>query len=191
MELLNEADARYVVHHKVTEEKLLHLDAGVRKLGFYSGGRRILTVLAAAGTAALLTGYALDGIVAAVFFLAGCAGLFCAALGLFSVFYAARNARKTIHAQYGKRKNENHDIWEYRFFDNCYEVIGRYEKSRVQYAHIGRLIEISGMLALVEKGNLVRYFMKSDVTGGSGDELAAFLEQKCGLKLQYVRVRSK
>ena len=191
MELLNEAYARYVVHHEVTEEKLVHLDSGVRKLGFRSGGRRIVTALAAAGAMALTAGYVLDGIMSAVLFFAGCMSLFWAALGLFSVFNAARNARKAIHIQYEKRKNEGNHAWEYRFFDDCYEVIGRFEKSRVQYRHIGRLIEISGMLALVEKGNLVRYFMKSDVTGGSGDELAAFLEQKSGLKLQYVRVRGR
>lgn len=76
MELLNEAYARYVVHHEVTEEKLVHLDSGVRKLGFRSGGRRIVTALAAAGAMALTAGYLLDGIMSAVLFFAGCMSLF-------------------------------------------------------------------------------------------------------------------
>ena len=39
MELRNEKDARFIIRHHVTEEKLLHLEKGVRKLGFQSGGR--------------------------------------------------------------------------------------------------------------------------------------------------------
>lgn len=42
MELNREEDARFLVHHQVTEKKLLHLEKGVRKLGFQSGGNRIL-----------------------------------------------------------------------------------------------------------------------------------------------------
>ena len=37
MELNREEDARFLVHHQVTEKKLLHLEKGVRKLGFQSG----------------------------------------------------------------------------------------------------------------------------------------------------------
>ena len=40
MELNREEDARFLVHHQVTEKKLLHLEKGVRKLGFQSGGNR-------------------------------------------------------------------------------------------------------------------------------------------------------
>ena len=45
MELNREEDARFLVHHQVTEKKLLHLEKGVRKLGFQSGGNRILAGL--------------------------------------------------------------------------------------------------------------------------------------------------
>ena len=48
MELNKEENARFLVHHQVTEKKLLHLEKGVRKLGFQSGGNRILAGLLAA-----------------------------------------------------------------------------------------------------------------------------------------------
>ncbi len=44
MELRNEKDARFIIQHHVTEEKLLHLEKGVRKLGFQSGGKRIMSI---------------------------------------------------------------------------------------------------------------------------------------------------
>lgn len=44
MELRNEEDARFIIRHHVTEEKLLHLEKGVRKLGFQSGGKRIMSI---------------------------------------------------------------------------------------------------------------------------------------------------
>ena len=44
MELRNEKDARFIIRHHVTEEKLLHLEKGVRKLGFQSGGKRIMSI---------------------------------------------------------------------------------------------------------------------------------------------------
>ena len=44
MELRNEKDARFIIRHHVTEKKLLHLEKGVRKLGFQSGGKRIMTI---------------------------------------------------------------------------------------------------------------------------------------------------
>ena len=44
MELRNEKDSRFIIRHHVTEEKLLHLEKGVRKLGFQSGGKRIMSI---------------------------------------------------------------------------------------------------------------------------------------------------
>ena len=44
MELRNEKDARFIIRHHVTEEKLLHLEKGVRKLGFQSGGKRSMSI---------------------------------------------------------------------------------------------------------------------------------------------------
>ena len=45
IELRNEKDARFIIRHHVTEEKLLHLEKGVRKLGFQSGGKRIMSII--------------------------------------------------------------------------------------------------------------------------------------------------
>ena len=47
MELNKEENARFLVHHQVTEKKLLHLEKGVRKMAFQSGGNRILAGLQA------------------------------------------------------------------------------------------------------------------------------------------------
>lgn len=68
MELNREEDARFLVHHQVTEKKLLHLEKGVRKLGFQSGGNRILAGLLMASVMGLAVGLVFDGMVARTFF---------------------------------------------------------------------------------------------------------------------------
>ena len=67
MELNKEENARFLVHHQVTEKKLLHLEKGVRKLGFQSGGNRILAGLLAASGIGLAIGLIFDGMVARTF----------------------------------------------------------------------------------------------------------------------------
>ena len=81
------------------------------------------------------------------------------------------DAKKTIHLQYEAGKKDMNYDWEYRFFDDCYEVIGKNEASRVCYSNLGRILEFTGMLVLVEKGNVVRYFMEEDVEKGTAEEL--------------------
>lgn len=191
MELLNEKDAKYVVHHRVTEKKLLHLEKGVRKIGYMTGGNRIVTALGGLCIICLLVSVFFNG--GAVAGAARIIGLLCA-LGVFLCLYSLWSGwhavKKDIHIQFenGKRIEGNYD-WEYRFYENCYEVIGKNEISHVLYSHIARLIELSGMIVVVENGNVVRYFMKEDVTVGDGDELAAFLEGKSKVKMEFVKVR--
>ena len=79
--------------------------------------------------------------------------------------------------------------WEYRFYDDRYEVIGKNEKSRVKYDNVGRLIDMSGMYVIVERGNVVRYFMKDDAVQGNSTELAGFLTEKCHLPMEQLTVR--
>lgn len=190
MELLNENDAKYVVHHTVTEKKLLHLEKGVRKIGYMAGGSRIVTALGGLCIICLLVSATFSGIVAGTMWFVG----FLSALGVFLCLYSLwsgwRAVKKDVHIQYenGKRIEGNYD-WEYRFYENCYEVIGKNEISRVRYSHLARLINLSGMYVLVENGNVVRYFMKDDVTVGEADSLALFLEEKSRVKMEFVKVR--
>lgn len=189
MELKNEKDARFLVHHEVTEKKLLHLEQGVRKLGFRSGGNKILAGLLAIAAVCLVVSVVFDGMIARTFSVIGAVSLMAFAVGLYSIFKTWSDAKKEIHLQYEAGKKDLNYTWEYRFYENCYEVIGKNEISRVQYSNLGRLLEFTGMLVLVEKGNVVRYFMKEDVEKGTADELVSFLERKCGAKLEFVSVR--
>lgn len=189
MELNKEKDARFLVHHQVTEEKLLHLERGVRKLGFNSGGKRILGGLLAIAIVSLIVSAVFGGMIARTFSIIAIVSFLAFAAGVYSVFKAWYDAKKEIHIQYEAGKKDLNYTWEYRFFENCYEVIGKNEASRVQYSNLGRLLEFSGMLVLVERGNVVRYFMKEDVEKGTADDLAAFLERKSGTKLEFVSVR--
>lgn len=188
MELRKEGDAKFVLHHRVTEEKLLHLEKGVRILGFQSGGKRIMTAFFALAVICLL----LKG------FFKGTAGNILAAVGgaMFLAFLAGAYAlvRGWMDAKYEiklkfEADRQNFDIeWEYRFYEDCYEIIGRHERSRVDYRNIGRLIDMSGMFVMVEKGNVVRCFMRNEMEKGDVGELAGFLERKSGMQIEHVSV---
>lgn len=84
------------------------------------------------------------------------------------------DAKKQIHLQFEAGKMDDNYQWEYRFYDDGYEIIGKNEKSRVKYDNVGRLIDMSGMYVIVERGNVVRYFMKDDAVQGNSTELAGF-----------------
>lgn len=189
MELQNERDARFLVHHQVTEKKLLHLERGVRKLGFSSGGRKILLALLALAVICTLVAGIVDGVAARMVMAVDIICVLAFIAGVYSLFKAWFDAKKDIHIQYEAGKKDGNYEWEYRFYENCYEVIGKNEMARVQYSNLGRLLEFTGMLVLVEKGNVVRYFMKEDIERGSADEFVTFLERKSGTKLELVSVR--
>ena len=189
MDLNKEENARFLVHHQVTEKKILHLEKGVRKLGFQSGGNKILTGLLAASGIGLAVGFIFDGMVARTFSAIAVVLLLIFAAGVYSIFKAWFDAKRTIHLQYEAGKKDMNYGWEYRFYDDCYEAVGKNEASRVCYSNLGRILEFTGMLVLVEKGNVVRYFMEEDVEKGTAEELKAFLERKSGAKIEFVSVR--
>lgn len=92
-------------------------------------------------------------------------GILCAMGFLFGGYALLKgwmDAKKQIHLQFEAGKMDDNYQWEYRFYDDGYEVIGKNEKSRVKYDNVGRLIDMSGMYVIVERGNVVRYFMKDD-----------------------------
>lgn len=190
MELWKEEDALFSVSHQVTEQKMLHLEKGVRKLGFQSGGNRILAALFGLGVFTLILGRYLGGIGGQIVAFAGAVCLLFVLAGIYSLAKGWSDAKRQIHLQFSSGKLEGNINWEYYFFENGYEALGKNERSRIRYSHIGRLIDLSGMYVLVEKGNVIRYFMKDDVVKGEPDGLGPFLEEKCGMKMEHVSVRS-
>lgn len=187
MELLKE-EPKFVIHHQVTEDKVLRLEKGVRKVGFASGGRRIVLALFGLGVMTLLMKLLLGGIIGA---LAGIVSgfSFLAFLGcLFSVTNSWFAAKKNIHRQFQEQSDLSRTFWEYRFHDRCYEAIGENEMVRARYSNVTRLMDISGLLVMVERGNVVRYFMAGDAVLGNGGELGAFLTEKCGVSMERIRV---
>ena len=189
MELQKKKDALFMVHHQVTEKKLLHLERGVRKLGFATGGKKILLMLLGLSAVCTLAVGVLDGIAARIVMALDIICVLALAAGVYSLLRTWFDAKKNIHIQYETGKNNGNYDWEYRFYENCYEVIGKNEAARVQYSNLGRLLEFTGMLVLVEKGNIIRYFMKEDIEKGSGDDFVTFLERKSGIRLELVSVR--
>lgn len=161
MELRNEKDARFIIRHHVTEEKLLHLEKGVRKLGFSPAERgscrSFWAFPALYGSKSRNRrndrGRTHDD-----------RHSLCHGIRVWNLcpFEGWLDAKKQIHLQFEAGRMEDNYQWEYRFYEDGYEVIGKNEKSRVQYKNVGRLIDMSGMYVLVERGNVVRYFMKDD-----------------------------
>lgn len=188
MEHLQESSARFIVKHQITEENRLKLEKAVRKVGFQYSGRRMFTALFGLGIltlviALLLTGtmrYAVASISAICLF--GCAAC------VFILMRSWLQAKKEIHRQFAGDKELADAVWEYRFFDSCYEAIGKHEWSQVRYSHIVRMMDCSGLYVLVEKGNVVRYFDRNAITKGDADALADFLRGKCRAPLERIRV---
>ena len=189
MELRNEKDARFIIRHHVTEEKLLHLEKGVRKLGFQSGGKRIMAIFLGLFLLCMAAKMIIGGTIGDALMMIG---ILCAmgfVFGTYALLKGWLDAKKQIHLQFEAGRMEDNYQWEYRFYEDGYEVIGKNEKSRVQYKNVGRLIDMSGMYVLVERGNVVRYFMKDDAVQGNSAELAGFLTEKCHLPMERITVR--
>ena len=189
MELRNEKDARFIIQHHVTEEKLLHLEKGVRKLGFQSGGKRIMSIFLGVFLLCMAAKAIVGGTIGDALMMIG---ILCAMGFLFGGYALLKgwmDAKKQIHLQFEAGKMDDNYQWEYRFYDDGYQVVGKNEKSRVKYDNVGRLIDMSGMYVIVERGNVVRYFMKDDAVQGNSTELAGFLTEKCHLPMEQLTVR--
>lgn len=188
MELRKEENAKFIVHNQVTEEKLLHLEKGVRILGFQSGGKKIMTAFFALAAGCLLLKGFFEGTIASILASVGGAMFLAFLAGAYALIRGWTDAKHEIKLKFEANKKEFDFEWEYRFHEECYEIIGKNERSRVDYGNIGRLIDMSGMFVLVEKGNVVRYFMKNDLEKGDDGELAGFLERKSGMQIEHVSV---
>lgn len=188
MELKKEDDAKFTLHHQITEEKLLHLEKGVRILGFQSGGKRIMTAFFALAVICLLLKGFFEGTLGNILAAVGGAMFLAFLAGTYALVKGWMDAKHEIRLKFEANKKDFDFEWEYRFYEDCYEIIGKHERSRVDYGNIGRLIDMSGMLVMVEKGNVVRYFMKNDLEKGDAGELAGFLERKSGMQVEHVSV---
>ena len=51
------------------------------------------------------------------------------------------------------------------------------------------MLDMSGMVVFLEKGDIVRFFMKDEVTKGNAADLVSFLERMSETKLEYVSVK--
>lgn len=188
MERMNENDALFTVRHRTTQDKLLKLEKGVRKVGFESSGRKFMLTLMVVAVCsligALFAGGVFKGVLTAVGGISFIAVVFCFYTLINGWFTAKREIRQKMESEEGSDQYE----WEYFFYDKCYEAVGKNETARINYEYLGRLMDFSGLLVLVERGNVVRFFMKDDVADGKGDELAEFLEKKSRLRIEPVRV---
>ena len=118
MELRNEKDARFIIRHHVTEEKLLHLEKGVRKLGFQSGGKRIMSIFLGVFLLCMAAKAIVGGTIGDALMMIG---ILCAMGFLFGGYALLKgwmDAKKQIHLQFEAGKMDDNYQWEYLFYDD-------------------------------------------------------------------------
>ncbi|MBQ6834835.1 MAG: hypothetical protein IJO55_10545 [Lachnospiraceae bacterium] len=189
MELKREGAAKFVVQQKFTEKKLLHLEKGIRTVGFKSGGKQMLTTFFVASLICVLLKILIKGFVGNIFATLGAIAFMAFISSGYALFRGWQDAKKQVHEQIKNGEIDLDTVWEYRFHDDCYEIIGKHEMSMVKYENVTRLLDMSGMLVLVEKGSPARYFMKKEVVRGGEDRISEFLERKCKVTMEKVTVR--
>ena len=107
MELRNEKDARFIIRHHVTEEKLLHLEKGVRKLGFQSGGKRIMTIFLGLFLLCMAAKVVIGGTIGDALMMIG---ILCAmgfVFGIYALVKGWLDAKKQIHLQFEAGRMED------------------------------------------------------------------------------------
>jgi len=189
MEFNSEEDVKFLVHHQTTEKELFHLEKGMRTLGMRSGGDRILGWVSVFAIFCMVVGRHPDSLFGILFLGLGILCFVVFFVRLYSFFKKRQEAKRQVHLQFEAGGRNGNHTWEYRFYETCYEAIGRNGVTRRQYSDLGRLLEFTGMLVLVERGNLVRYFVEEDVENGTAEELMDFLEERTGLRFEFVPVR--
>ena len=185
MELVKD-EALFVVRHHVTEENLQRLEKGTRLLGMSGRGKKILTgFLVIAVISLALKGF-FDGMAALILAALGGAMLLIAFAGFYVMVKGWKDSKQDIKRKFKDNKADYEMEREYHFCDEYYEMVSEFEYVRMEYKNIGRMIDMSGMFVLLEKGDVIRFFMKEDVKKGDAAELAAFLERKCETKMEFV-----
>lgn len=188
MELARE-DALYVVNASVTEAKLLRLERGTRVLGFQNGAKKILSVFGVIALICLAVKGLFEGMAALLLAAIGGAMLLIFMAGIYALAKGWAGTKSDIKKKYNENKAEYQQEKEFLFFEDHYEVVGEFEHSRLEYKNIGRMLDMSGMLVFLEKGDVVRFFTKEEVKKGNATELAGFLERMSETKMEYVSVK--
>ena len=100
----------------MTEEKLLHLEKGVRKLGFQSGGKRIMSIFLGVFLLCMAAKAIVGGTIGDALMMIG---ILCAMGFLFGGYALLKgwmDAKKQIHLQFEAGKMDDNYQWEYRFY---------------------------------------------------------------------------
>lgn len=185
MELVKD-DALFVVRHHVTEDHLQRLEKGTRLLGMKGSGRKILTVFLVIAIVSLAVKGFFDGMAAMLLSALGGAMLLISFAGFYVITKGWADSKQDIGRKFKDNKADYEMEREYRFYEECYELVSEFEYARLQYENIGRMLDMSGMFVLLEKGDVIRFFMKEAVKKGDAGEFAAFLERKTERKMEFV-----
>ena len=185
MELARD-DALFMVKARVTEDKLLRLERGTRVLGFQNGAKKILSIFGVIALVCLVAKGFFDGMASMILAAIGGAMLLIFMAGSYALAKGWAGTKRDIKKKYNENKAEYQKEKEYYFFEDHYEIAGEFEHSRLEYKNIGRMLDMSGMLVFLEKGDVVRFFMKEEVKKGNATELASFLERMSETKMEYV-----
>ena len=185
MELAKD-DALFVVRHHVKEDDLQRLEKGTRLLGMRGSGRKILSVFFVIGIVSLVIKGFFEGMALMILSALGGATLLISFAGFYVITKGWIDSKQDIRKKYNDNRADYMMEREYCFHEDYYELISEYEYARMEYKNIGRMLNMSGMYVLLEKGDTLRFFRKEDVKKGGADELAAFLERKCERTMEYV-----
>lgn len=182
-------DVLFMVNCRVTESKLLRLERGTRVLGFQNGAKKILSIFGVISLVCLAVKGFFEGMISLVLAAIGGAMLLIFLAGTYALAKGWAGTKRDIKKKFNENKTEYQRERKYYFYEDHYEVAGEFDHSRLEYKNIGRMLDMSGMVVFLEKGDIVRFFMKDEVTKGNAAELVSFLERMSETKLEYVSVK--
>ena len=186
---LEKNDVLFLVRHHVTEDDLQRLEKGTRLLGLRGSVRKILTVFLIIAIVSLAIKGFFSGIMSMIFSALGGAALLISFAGFYVLTKGWADSKADIKRKFKENRADYEMEREYRFYEEYYEMVSEFEYMRLEYKNIGRMLDMSGMFVLLEKGDVIRFFMKEDVKQGDAVEFAAFLERKCETTMEFVSMR--
>lgn len=188
MEKMND-NALYSVRYEITEHMLYRLERGTRILGFKGGARKLLAAAAVIAVICLGIRTFLSGTPAMIMAALGGALMLVAMIGSYSILKGWLGTKRDVKEKYLAYADDYRTVRECRFYEDYYEVSTEMEKTRLEYENIGRILDMSGMYVMLEKGDVLRFFFAKDVKNGEAADFAAFLERKSGTKIEAVTVK--
>ena len=186
---LEKDNVLFLVRHHVTEDNLRRLEKGTRLLGMKGSVRKILTVFLVIALVSLAVKNIFDGMMAMILSALGGAALLISFAGFYVLTKGWADSREDIKRKFKENRADYEMEREYHFYEDCYEMVSEFEYVRMEYKNIGRMLDMSGMFVLLEKGDVIRFFMKEDLKQGDAGDFAAFLERKCETKMEFVSLR--